>query len=201
MKLIGKKTLAGAALAWLAVSGTALACEEYTNFPAQELKEYRDKLVDAQADPLDRMFAFQQLVCSSNPVMRAYAVREGMRSSEDPIVRQQILFDSMMQKTRLNIEMTAGTDATKRDKEFIKKHSGLWSLPVRFRSQTDGCLGLFYERCDAGSVLYIRGDKATLTYDNVIGEFYLSDGGELVGFIRVSNNQDYGRIPSVIKLD
>lgn len=196
-----RATLGAALLAWLTLGGTALACEEYANLPAQEMKEYRDKLVDQQADPLDRMFAFQELVCSSNPVMRAYAVREGMRSSVDPIVRQQILFDSMMQKTRLDIEMAAGPDATKGDRDFVKKHSGIWSMQVTFRSRTDGCLGLYYSNCNPQNAIFIRGDKATFTYDSAIGEFHLSDSGEMVGYVRVSNRQDYSRIPAVIKLD
>ena len=100
-------------LAWLGFGGSAAwACEEFVDLQQQELKEYRDKLIEQEADPLDRMFAFQQLVCSSNPVMRAYAVREGLKTATDPIVRQQIMFDSIMLMTRLEIQLTAGPDAT-----------------------------------------------------------------------------------------
>jgi len=202
MRMAGYRVLAAGLLAFLGFGGAALACEEYVNIPAQELKEYRDKLIDQQADPLDRLFAFQQLVCSSNPVMRAYAVREGMRSASDPMVRQQILFDSMMQKTRLDIELAAGPDAPKGDKAFVKEVSGVWVLQVAYRSPTDGCISLYYrDRCNAQNSAVVRGDKVSLTYDNAIGEFYLSDAGELVGYVRMRDNKDYARIPAVIKLD
>lgn len=182
--------------------GGALACEEFVEIEAQQLKEYRDKLVEQEADPLDRMFAFQQLVCSSNPVMRAYAVREGLKSATDPIVREQIMFDSMMQKTRLEIEITAGSGTTAKDKEFIQQQSGIWVIPIAFRSKTEGCLSLYQrDQCVGTYSVFIKGDKVALTYEQMIGEFQLADSNELVGFVRVQNNKKFSRIPAIIKLN
>lgn len=202
MRMAGYRVFAAGLLAFLGFGGAALACEEYVNIPAQELKEYRDKLIDQQADPLDRLFAFQQLVCSSNPVMRAYAVREGMRSASDPMVRQQILFDSMMQKPRLSIELTAAADAPKGDKAFVKDVSSIWALEIVYRSSKEGCLSFNYrDRCGAQNSAFIRGDRVSLAMGTAIGEFYLADSGELIGYVRVRDNRDYARIPAVIKLD
>lgn len=190
-------------LAWLGFGGSAAwACEEFVDLQQQELKEYRDKLIEQEADPLDRMFAFQQLVCSSNPVMRAYAVREGLKTATDPIVRQQIMFDSMMLMTRLEIQLTAGPDATQGDKNFIKEQSGVWVLPVAFLSREDGCLSFYTrDRCTIDHAVFIKGDKVQFAYGRAVGEFYLSDTNELLGYVRVREGRDYGRIPAVIKLN
>lgn len=196
------KRMTACLLALLGSGGGALACEEFVDLAAQELKEYRDKLVEQEADPLDRMFAFQQLACSSSPVMRAYAVREGLRTATDPIVRQQIMFDSLMQKTRLDIELTADSKVTAGDKNFIKEQSGVWVLQVPFQSSQEGCLSLHYgDRCEKQYSAFVRGDKLELTYNYTVGEFYLSDTNELVGYVRIRDNANFGRIPAVIKLN
>ena len=191
-----------AALGLVLTAQGASACEEYLNHDMAALKEYRDKLIQPDADPFDRMFAFQQLVCSSNPTMRAYAVREGMKSASDPIVRHQILLDAMMQKTRLDIEMTVGTNATKADKEYVRSKSGVLAMQVPYASAQEGCVSLYSkERCLSHRSIFIRGDNVKLTYDNFIGEFYLGDGNELVGFVRVNDRSEHGRIPAVIRLN
>lgn len=190
-------TLVGAL--WVA---DAHACEEYVSHEIEELKEYRDKLREPNADPFDRLYAFEQLICASNPTLRAFAVREGLRSASDPIVRHQILLDSMMQMKRLDIELTAGRNATKADKEYVNARSGILALQIPYASAEEGCLSLDHRnKCLLQRSVFIRGDNVKLTYDNLIGEFRLGDGAELIGFIRVLNQPQHGRIPAVIKLN
>lgn len=180
----------------------ALACESFANLGADELKSYRDKLVEEAADPIDRLFAFQQLICSSSPAVRAYAVREGLRTSTDPLVRHQIMLDALMQKQRLDVEMAPGPDATKADKEFAKEHSGVLVYPIAFVSATEGCLSLSQrDRCTAGASAHISGDKLELIHGYLVGEFRLTEGNELVGYVRASANANYSRIPAVVRLD
>ncbi|WP_367717192.1 hypothetical protein AB2N04_03920 [Nitratireductor sp. GISD-1A_MAKvit] len=179
----------------------ASACEEYKSLSTQEMKDFRDKLAEDGADPLDRLFAFEELSCSENPTIRAYAIRQGLSSATDPLVRQQIAFTAIMQKMRIDIELVAGNSATEKDKKFIKEHSGLYSLEVRHRSEKDGCLGFWNtDECLARYSLVLKGDKAEFRYDKTIGEFILSDDNVLAGFIRVRADEDYSRIPAVIKL-
>jgi hypothetical protein len=178
----------------------AHACEEYSALPDRETKEYRDKLLETTADPLDRLFAFQKLVCSNNPVIRTYAVREGLKSVSDPLVREQIMFDAMFEKTRVDIELTPGSDASAKDKEFSKDASGLISYTVVFKSPQEGCLSIYStNECNKGGSIFVKGDKLELNYANMVGEFRLSEANELVGFIRPAPN-GYGRIPAVIRL-
>lgn len=193
-----------AVLGLVLTAQSASACEEYVNHDVADLKEYRDKLTEQGADPFDRLFAFEQLVCSSNPTLRAYAVREGMRNASDPIVRHQILLDAMLQKKRLDIELTVGSNATSADKSFVKGQSGVLVFPVAYASPSEGCISLndrINDRCDRGRAVYIRGDNVELTYYDLIGEFFLTDADELVGFVRVKDRAEHGRIPAVIKLN
>jgi hypothetical protein len=107
-----------------------------------------------------------------------------------------------MQKTRLEIEMTAGPSVTAKDKDFIKDQSGIWVLPITFRSPTKGCLSLHYaDDCYATHSVFIKGDKVAVSYNSAIGEFQLADSNELVGFVRVNDNKNFSRIPAVIKLN
>ncbi len=180
---------------------SAQACESYKSLATSEMKEFRDKLSEAEADPLDRLFAFEELSCSDNPTVRAYAVREGLKTAKDQLVREQIVLTALMQKTRLDIELVASGNVTDEDRKFIKKHAGLWSLPINFRSQKDGCVSAYHDsRCDARYSLFLRGDKAEFTYDRVVGEFQLSEDNALVGFVRVDARDTFGRIPAVINL-
>lgn len=180
----------------------ALACEEYVTHDASTLKSLRDKLVEPGADSIDRLFAFQELVCSSNPTMRAYAVREGLRTSSDQLVREQIMLDALMQKDRIEIEMTAGPSATPDDKEFIKSLAGVWVGNVGFRSVERGCLSLYSNKeCSSDAKVVISGDKVQFTYQRIVGEFVLTDTNELVGYLRAQAHQRFTRIPAILKLN
>ncbi|GAB4360065.1 MAG: hypothetical protein Kow0026_22140 [Oricola sp.] len=96
---------------WIAVflapfySGRALACEKYKALDMIEMKEYRDKLVQPDADPLDQLFAFRELSCSDQPTIRAFAIREGLKSASDDLVRHEIMFEALMQMSRIDVEL------------------------------------------------------------------------------------------------
>jgi hypothetical protein len=180
-------------------ASSADACEESRTLSAPEQKESRDMLLNPSADPLDRLAAFRNLACSNDPVIKNYAIREGLKTAADPLVREQILLAAMLQKTRVDVELFPNSDLSDQDKKFAKQNSNLLSYEVRHASPKEGCLG-FYRRdsCTPSSSLYLRGDKAELTISNLIGEFRLTDSNELAGF--VLPRKGFGRIPALIKL-
>lgn len=180
----------------------ALACEEYKSLSTDEMKDYRDKLAEKGADALDQLFAFQELSCSDNPTIRAYAVKTGLETATDPLLREQIMFDAMMEKSRIDIELSASPKSTARDKAFIADKSGLWTISAGSRFTDAGCINLERDSggCEEYYVLYIRGPKVELTYSDTIGQFELTDTNELVGFVRYDDREEYTRIPAVIKL-
>lgn len=179
----------------------AASCEEYQALSDADTREFSSKLLDPSADSLDRLFAFQKLVCSSNPVIRAYAVREGFNTVKDPLVREQILFDAMFDKSSIVIEFYKTDAFSKKDKEYISKNSGFISSTVKYRSSTEWCLSLNNgDRCDPNYSVKISGSKVEMKYNAFVADFRLTESNELVGFVLPEAGRGYGKIPAIIKL-
>jgi hypothetical protein len=179
----------------------AVACEKFHSLSNEEMKENRDMLVKPDADPLDRMFAFEQLVCSDNPSLRDYAIKMGLTNSADPLVRNQVLLKAMMQKKKVVVELHPDKESTKSDKAFIAENAGVYSKIVHYRSEKEGCLSLSSDReCLAARSVFVKGNKVEYNLLSVYGQFELSQSGELIGFLRVADSSKYSRIPAVIKL-
>ncbi len=177
------------------------ACETRIQHSIEEIKELRAMLQKAEADPLDRLFAFEELACSERPTIRNYAIKEGLENLSDPLVRNEIMLRAMLQKTRVDIILGNSRTLTTEDKRFINQNGGVYSKKITFRSTESGCVSLRNTRgCDNSYGLYIRGDQVELNYSQVSGEFRLSESSELVGTIRAQNHANYTRIPAVIKL-
>ena len=182
-------------------SGLMLACEKYNSYSNEEAKEYLEMLNNPDANPVDRMFAIQQLACSDNPNLRNHSVKEGLKQSADPLVRNQVMLVAMMQKQRIDVELSSQKELTKGDKKFIADNSGTYSNNVKYRSESEGCISLYSPKeCLKQNSLFIKGDKLEFNHGAIMGEFRLSEGNELVGYIRVKNTSQYSRIPAVIKL-
>lgn len=186
------------AIALVIVAGwPALACEgDYEPIPMEDLKEYRAKLVEPEADPFDRLFAFERLACSDRPTIRTYAIEQGMKSSTDEIVRHEILLRSILQRDQFVIELIS-TGADQEAKRELERYGGLIRkfivrrLPergcVQWRETTDEC---------AGYSAQVSGGKVIVTHANQWdGFFELTSTGELVGFIRTERAQIPARIP------
>ena len=185
----------------LAGVSVASACDKYADYTIDELKEFRAMLGKEDADSLDRLFAFEQMVCSDSPNIRSYAVKQGLNTIQDSLVRNEVMLRAMMQKTRIDVELGESRDNSDQDKAFIAANGGMYSKLVAFRSEKTGCLSLWHnKRCDPNLSVFISGDKVELNYKNVIGVFRLSTNGELVGTMRAGNTDQFTQIPAVIKL-
>lgn len=198
-KIVG--LLAGFVCLFLIHTGSVLACESYTDYSTDELKELRDAINQSDADPLDRMLAFEKMMCSDSPNMRHYAMEQGMKNVDDPLVRNEIMLKALLEKRRIDVEIGTSKDMTKNDKAFVAEQGGVYSHKVTYRSEPEGCIGLYQtEKCDSTYSLIISGDRVELNYQQVSGTFRLSKAGELVGTIRARNHQNYTQLPAVIKL-
>ncbi|BFM04890.1 hypothetical protein [Halioxenophilus aromaticivorans] len=188
-------------LVFIMCASQANGCEEFVSYEPSELKEYRDLLSKVGADPIDRLFAFEKLVCSDKPIMRTYAVKVGLETTDNELVRNQIMLSAMMQKKRIDIELFPNKTATDLDKKFIQTHDGIYSVVVTYYSEKEGCLGLHGSReCKANYSLIIKGDKAEFKYGNHIGWFDLTSSGELVGVLKAGMDARYSSIPAKISL-
>jgi hypothetical protein len=181
--------------------GMALACDSYSDYSTDELKEMRALLNNVEADPFDRMEALESLSCSDNPNLRHYALKQGLKSIEEPFLRNEILLIALMEKKRIDVELGKSSELTKDDKNFFTTHAGVYSNLVSYRSLSEGCISFYYkDRCDPGTSMVISGDRVQLNNIHVSGTFLLSREGELIGTLRAQNHSKYTRIPAVIKL-
>jgi hypothetical protein len=183
--------------------GAAQACDGYVSIATEDMKAYRDKLSEAGADPLDQLYAFQQLVCSDNPTIRAYAIRTGLTVGTDPLLRAQVLLDAMLAKHTIEIEVVAGKQSTADDKDWLKTFGGIVLFEVRGVSAVEGCVDVVYQdECTNKSALFVTGTKVQFYVASfrMSGQFELSESNELVGTIQIDRNGTHGLIPAVIKL-
>lgn len=189
-----KKLLTLAIPALLAMTTSGWACDEYKTMSQDELKQYRDVLSDANADPIDRFFAYQGLACSDQPVMRAYATRAGLASARDPILRQQIAFDALMALPRIDLEL-APNGANEKVQRFLKENGTVFSYEVRYRSRQQGCIE-FYSRnaCQEGRSLTLKGETMLFNVGDLVGTLTLTDAGEYIGAVRFKGNPIPARI-------
>jgi hypothetical protein len=189
--------VAAALLMGLGVAGgapAAEACETYKALSATELKEFRNKLTEKGADPIDRLFAYQELACSDQPVMRAYAIRAGMENARDPILRQQIAFDALMAMPRVDVELS-GNDLGKNAKRYIEGEGNVISSAVRYRDLKKGCLSFYSsDSCQEGSAMTIKGDTLLVSGSNLVGTLALTETGEFIGTVRYRGDPITARV-------
>uniref|UniRef100_UPI003BA97C54 hypothetical protein n=1 Tax=Stappia sp. TaxID=1870903 RepID=UPI003BA97C54 len=189
-----KSLLAGLAGLVLFAATPVLACETYKALSATELKEFRDKLAEQDADPIDRLFAYQELACSDQPVMRAYAIRAGMENARDPILRQQIAFDALMALPRVDIELS-GENLGKNAKRYVGNEGNVVSNTVRYRDPVKGCLSFnSSDSCSEGSAMTLKGDTLLVSVSNLVGTLALSETGEFLGTVRYRGDPITARV-------
>jgi len=183
-----------ALLFFISLSGYASACEQYNSIPMEELKEYRDKLIEAGADPFDRLFAFEKLVCSDKPTIRSFAIEAGMKSASDDIIRHEILLQAILQRKQIVVELIS-TNANKNQKKYIDRMGGALLVTVRGKFPEEGCVSWTNEDKCEGWFLHISGGKATLNGNGYDGFFELSETGQLLGYVRYSGVRIPAKIP------
>ena len=142
------------------------------------------------------------MACSDSPNLRHYAFMQGLINIEEPFLRNEIMLKALMEKQRVDVELGASSEMTKGDKEFVKKHAGVYSKRVTSRSQSAGCISFNArdDSCGSSQGLVVSGDRVEFNDSHVSGLFRLSREGELVGTLRAQNHEKYTRIPAVIKL-
>jgi hypothetical protein len=194
------RTLSLAFLAAIMGTGIAAACEDFKSHTTDDMKEFRKVLSSEEADPFDRIFAFQELACSDQPVMRAYAIKAALENSSDELVRNQVLLAALLQKKRIDIEIM-NPDNNSQIKEFLSyNHGGIFRYSVMETSEKLGFLsfddGLDYNYKNRRG-LFIEGDRVEVSYGNIVGTFRLLETNDLIGTISYPNK---GIMPAKIEL-
>lgn len=183
-----KIILAGFALFFCGGLTSGLACAQYKTLAISELKEYRDKLIEEAADPIDRLFAYQQLSCSDQPGVRRYAIDIGMQNATDDIVRHAILLDAVMALPRIDLEIPDNQDADDAHRKFLTEKGNVLSFVVRYRDKKAGCLSFFSEtECSTGRMATLLGRSLSISNDDIHATLTLTTSGEMTGFLRRHN--------------
>ncbi|WP_349360188.1 hypothetical protein [Stappia sp.] len=183
----------------VALLGSALAqpvaaCDATTQLTPGEMKEYRDRLEQADADPIDRLVAYRRLACSDDPILRSYAIRVGLKSARDPLLRQQIAFDALMAMPRIDLELS-DQGLGRQAREFVKRHGTLVVYNVAYRNREAGCISLYYNSmCSEGYAVTIKGDKLLYNVVDLVGTLELVETGEFIGAVRYKGEPIAARI-------
>lgn len=180
--------------------GSVLGCAEYKNFTAQQVKTFRDLLTAAEADPIDKFFAFEELYCSNSPPIRAYAAKTALATNSDPIVRQQIMLKMLLAKKRIIVEISPAADSTENDRKFIETNQGTMMYLPDYTSESEGCVS-WRPKCEVQHAFLIKGDEVEFADGNTYGHLRLTDSNQLVGSIRLSRSSGWGLVRAAIKLE
>jgi hypothetical protein len=178
------------------LSPSARACDSFEPLTADEARSLMDVIKSENADAFDKIFAFDKLACSDSPVIRDYAMREGLASKIDSVTRAQILLATILQKSRYHIILMDDAKLGVGEKAYVRKNGGNLYFDRSFADRENGCVGLYYDRCDHPN-LYIRGWSVLLNTSRLRGEFKLQEDTRLMGFVQP---QGIGPIPAELDL-
>ncbi|MEP2706241.1 MAG: hypothetical protein ABJQ71_22765 [Roseibium sp.] len=176
----------------------AQACEPHKSHSTDELKSLRDTMTGADVDPFDRLYAFQELVCSDKPVIRAFAIKEGLKNSQDEMVRNQILFDTLMQKTQITTVLYPKTADHKKTVKYFRGEVLVHN--VKYRDQNEGCISFgSSSECKTKTSLFVRGGLVEYQDGNfgAIGSFRLVETNQLIGTVSVNGKNP---VPASVEL-
>lgn len=164
---------------------TSIACEDFVDLTVAEMKEYRDKLKEADADPFDRLFAFEQLSCSSDPTVRNIAIKLGLQNSKDSLVRNKIVLEATMQLKRLDIQLKK----PQKNNSLYENSGGVLSNEIRYRNASEGCLGWASRDSCEGYYFSVSGDKAILQGNGYDGAFEFTEANQFIGYVRYNRER------------
>lgn len=171
-----------------AFSNPSVACEEYKSLSKDEIKDYRNKLVEEGADEVDRMFSFRELVCSDSPTMRAYAVEFGLKSTSDDVMRNEVMLAAMFQKKRIDINLVNSNSLGESEKNFVDSLGGVATYVLGQKFISEGCINIANtsnDKCNPWRSFIVSGSKILLTDgDSYVAEFELSKSNDVIGFFQ-----------------
>lgn len=162
----------------------ALACDQFIALDAAQAKELMATLKNPGADQFDRIFAFETLVCSDRPVIRDFAMKEGLANAGDDMVRAQVLMEIMFQKERYRIRLIGSPSLDPQAKKFIEEKKAALFYDNKMTDKVKGCVSLYGDQCRPDRQFSFKGTTILLRYDSLLGEFRLQEDNTLAGTIR-----------------
>lgn len=165
-------------------------CESLTSFTRETAADLMAAMISPEVSALDQLFAFEDLMCASQPGLRELALRTASLA-ENPVVRGQVLMRSIFEKEILSIHLDTPEDPTEAETRRLASEPVV-ALAVRYRDPAQGCMS-FVARgtCDASSLASVFGTTMdiTITYDklNLTGSFTYDHGDRLTGQVSIQD--------------
>jgi len=179
------RILAASLLMFFLAATSAKSCEKYVSIEATQADELLGKLKNDKASTMERIFAFQALACAELPVLRRFALQEGLQIRGNEIVKGQVLQEILMQRDGIIIDLISRSDTAKDAQFWIDSLRGSLVLAFKFKDPKAGCISLYYgDRCEPDSMMRLSGDKVALHYQGMIGEFQIQEDNTMRGFIK-----------------
>lgn len=177
----------------------ALACDSYKSMSQDQAQKLLEVIANKAAKQLDRVFAFETLVCADVPAVREYAKQEGLKAATDPVTRGQVLLEILMQMEHVRIDFIDNPSLPKQDRDWIAGYKGSYLYNISYRDRVRGCLSLSSKNeCNQDYQFKIRGTKVELYNGSVQGLFELQSDNSLRGYVRRDNKST--QIPTKIEL-
>ncbi|OWU73490.1 hypothetical protein [Marinibacterium profundimaris] len=178
-------------------------CAELVPLDRDEARQMMSVMMAPEADPLEQLFAFEDLMCADEPVLRNMALRTGA-SSPSADVRGQILMRSLFEKVVLQIELGEGEPVDPKYRRNLRE-PGVMTLDVVYRDPARGCMSFDAGAggaCSASSIAEFSGTTMTMKVDRSPRKFLLTgrfdyDHGDTVEGKVVFNDVRY---PATIRL-
>ena len=134
-------------------AGAQAQCAQVQQFTRDETRELMSLMVAPEADPLEQLFAFEDLMCASNPVVRNMALKAGA-SSGSADVRSQILFRALTQQQIIRVELGDGRKPDGTSGEFSSR---VLELPVSATNDVAGSISSGGAACNQNHHLQLMG--------------------------------------------
>ena len=170
---------------------SAFACEDRQLLDNEQVRSLIATIKDASSDPLDQVFAFENLMCASRQTVRDHAMRVALKASSKALsgrVLSEVLMSSELLRLAFPIDDSMG-----RSQIAFSKTTPSFTMNNAKFYRTDNKI----EYINQGE-LSINGTKVDiLHYDIGSGTFFLEDG-RLKGLFR-PKKADF-QVPAIVNL-
>jgi hypothetical protein len=171
------------ALALVALSAWAQACENKQRHSEQQIKEEANIMRDPERDGFARVLAFEQLMCDERSSVRSMAL-EAARTSEFAPLTMEYVSHSMFEKSVVVIELLRKEGLTQEVYDVINE-TVMIDIRIGFRGRQQNCLSLHQAdgRCYS-STFSITGNIIEFSSSHWKGFFEFDGERTLVGLVK-----------------
>jgi hypothetical protein len=170
------------------IASYSTACEKFNPIDQLSAQKLMDILGNADAKPIDQMFAFETLTCADQPVVRRFALEQGLNSKQS-LLKSQALAEILFQRESIRVEIMSKSNENQDNKAFLSVTDGNVTLKFFSRNRQANCISLSSGRdCADPDTDYVRIDglkvRIRMNIHYAVGEFSLQPDGSLRGTVR-----------------